>query len=101
MFAVSFQLITFLGVLEIFVTCLAIYFGICEFAIAFADDFVADFNEINQRIGKCNGNFSLKKQQTILNRRLTEIMEFQANAIQLSSCKFNKFSFFHIWFSFF
>lgn len=83
MFAVAYQLITFLGVLEIFVTCLVIYLGVCKFSIAFADDFVANFGEISHKIGECNGNFTSKK-QTILNQQLTEIMDFQVNAVQLS-----------------
>lgn len=83
MFAVSYQLITFLGVLEIFVTCLVIYLGVCKFSIAFADDFVANFGEISHKIGECNGNFTSNK-QTILNQQLTEIMDFQVNAVQLS-----------------
>lgn len=84
MFAILYQLITFLGVLEIFITCLVIYIAICKFSIAFADDFVANFNEINREIGECNGNFT-SKNRTILNQRLTEIMDFQLNAIQLSA----------------
>lgn len=83
MFAVSYQLITFLGVLEIFITCLVIYITICKFSVAFADDFVANFNDISRKIGECNGNFTSIK-RTILNQQLTDIMDFQINAIQLS-----------------
>lgn len=85
--AVAYQMITFLGVLVIFVTCLAIYFGICKFAITFADDFVAEFNKISHQIANCHGNFS-PQDHTTLNRQLTVIMEFQENAIRLGSIQF-------------
>lgn len=83
LFAVSYQLTTFLGVLEVFVTCLVIYCSVCKFSVAFADDLVANFNEICRKIGECNGHFVAKK-ETILNQELTEIMDFQRNAVQLS-----------------
>lgn len=87
--AVTFQLVNFLGVLEIFLTFLIIYIDVCQFAITLADDIEYRFGVFSQDISQCHGTFSIK-QQIALYDRLCEIIEFHSNAVQLSENWYSK-----------
>lgn len=81
-FATALQSLFFLGVLEIFVTFLVIYIGICEFCVAFADDIDHQFRVFDLEVQFCCGRFSPAKQSELF-QRLCEIMQFHVIAIQL------------------
>lgn len=70
------QMVFFLGVLEIFVTFLVIYFGICEFCVAFVDDIEDRFLAFKQFVDTNHNS-----QQEIY-EKLCKIIEFHTNAIQ-------------------
>lgn len=72
--AVTFQLLTFLGVLEIFVTFLIVYVGICQFSLAFAEDIEQSLHSLDQSFAK----------HAKVHPKLGETIEFHAKAIQLS-----------------
>lgn len=82
--AVSFQLINFLGVLEIFVTFLIFYVGICEFSLAFAEDIEQSFYKLNQSVAHSRaGNAQITKKSKP-HPKLSEIIEFHGLVVQLS-----------------
>lgn len=71
-------MITFVGVLEIFTTFLLIFFLVCQFAMALADDFLMDLNKFNRQ------TLYTRKQQQEIHRQLNEMDEFHSNMMQLS-----------------
>lgn len=83
-FATIIELLFFLGVLEIFVAFLVIYFGICQFCVAFATDIKDRFGDFKHDAERCNGKFSIDKQFELY-KNLCKIIEFHSQAIQLSS----------------
>lgn len=85
--AVAYQCIFFLSVLEIFVTFLVIYFGICNFLVAFVSDIEQNFTDFRQKVINCRRKFTAE-QQIQLYQSLNKIVEFHSNAIQLSGHQF-------------
>lgn len=92
--ASAIQILFFFSVLEIFITFIMIYFGICRCAVAFVEDIEQNFRNIHQNILDYNGVFP-SNDQNPLYKKLCEIIEFHSNALQLSSfsykCKMHHF----------
>lgn len=70
------QMLFFFGVLEIFVTFLVIYFGICEFCVAFVGDLEDRFSAFKEFVDVNREN------QTKIYENLCEIIEFHISAMQ-------------------
>lgn len=87
--AVVFQLLFFLGVLEIFVTFYIIYLDVCQFAVTLADDIEETFRNFKQEISNSRGTVTSTKQIEHY-KRLSEIVEFHSNVIQLSQTHWSK-----------
>lgn len=83
-FATVFQSILFFGVLEIFLTVLVVFLGICQFLIAFATDIRDRFDDLKHRVELCRRKFPIANQLGLY-KNLCEIVEFHSEAIQLSS----------------
>ncbi|XP_031633866.1 uncharacterized protein LOC116347428 isoform X2 [Contarinia nasturtii] len=88
-FAVAFQLLTFLGVLELFLAFIAIYIGICQYAMAFADDIEENIQDLNNDVEYCNRNCAAPK-QTEIRKKLRDIVAFHSRSVQFVS-KFSTF----------
>lgn len=85
----AYQLLFFLSVLEIFVSFLLIYFGICHFLVAFVADIDQNFADFRQDVIACRRRFTAER-QIHLYQSLKKIIEFHSNAIQLRRL-FNSF----------
>lgn len=78
-----FQWIFFFSVLEIFVTFLAIYLGICQYSVAFVEDIEQSFRDFHQDILRYRGVYPPDERDQLYGK-LCEIIEFHSRAMQLS-----------------
>lgn len=82
--AILFQMFNFLGVLEIFVTFLIFYVGICQFLLGFAEDIKESFHALEQSSIELRDNPTQITKQSKLYTKISELVTFHGNVIRLS-----------------
>lgn len=82
--AISFQMFNFIGVLEIFVTFLIFYVGICQFLLGFAEDIKESFHALEQSSVELRDHPTQITKQSKLYTKISELVTFHGNVIRLS-----------------
>lgn len=82
--AISFQMFNFVGVLEIFVTFLIFYVGICQVLLGFAEDIKESFHALEQSSVELRDSPTQITKQSKLYTKISELVTFHGNVIRLS-----------------
>lgn len=75
-----------------FLVFVCIYFGFCQFIVAFADDIIEDIDNLNQKVLN-NSESDQFEMENELHRQLRDIVTFHSRVTQLSCSFYNFFVF--------